>query len=843
MKNFQNFLQKHFPRIYPRLKLFLTRYKALAAFAGVIIVFCFLFVAIQLVLAPHQRVTTYTLPYKQSFIDVTLRNWFTSSGVWDIRTGTLVQTTGGETPNYLTIPMKVPDNISYHASVYITLKKDTKAAGLTFNAQYPDLTGKQQRVYLFHPDASTLQLIAGYMDTTGSFVSQVIVPLDNNTTQFRLDVYVYSDTYQVQLNGQSLIKERPLFYKNGMVGFYCIASAAFNSFDLIASDLPSSGDQVYTSDFDQNPGGAGWLPFSGTWKIANQKMTQTDPTVADAGMGYETSTFSNYLLNVNFSLLTGEGAGVLFNMPSPYQLNGAQVVRYSDQTDALIWGYYDAKGGFFRQGFTNTVVPGTSQHSLKIYSRDTSYDIYLDNQLMSSNIPLQNNRGSVGLITSNATAGFSLVEVFPLFGSDAGTPQVLTPVLSATPTPVRPTRSPTPKVTPTVVPTIPVAVGTAVHTAVSTGVGSAVRTATPTAASTVVTGDKNTYTSNFSGDINASGWKIIRGDWSFSNGSLVQTTQKGNDDAVVYASTMYTNYSVTVSLTHQSGYGAGVLFNMPYSDRLNGAELVRYSDIRPGGLFWGHFDMTGLFVGDGYATVAAPDVDKHTFRIVSNSATFDIYLDDKLIAKGVASQQKLGYVGLLVSNASVAYDQVVIAGTTAVVANNSTNVLDAFSNAKILGGQWNTNGDVITQSVTTIGEYILTSGTYASDYSIEATITLPNGGQTGGGFILNMPNQGSRKGAYIVRLVNGGESVMWGYYDDNSQFQGQGSVNITKANSYDLTVVVHSNTMDVLLNGQTLFKNLKLTTSQGWFGLLAHGGVVKFESIKVTVTNIPGANQ
>ena len=217
MKNYLNPILQHFPRLFQRIKPFIIRNKILAAFAGLIVVFCFLFVAIQFVLAPKQRVTTYTLPYTQTFDAVTLRNWFTKSGVWAIRDSSLVQTVGGEDPNYLTIPLKVPEGISYHASVYITLKKDTKAAGLTFNAQYPDLTTKQHRVYLNRPDANNLQLVAGYMDQTGSFIPQVIVPLTISTTQFRLDVYVYPETYQVQLNGQNVVNQRQLFYKNGMV--------------------------------------------------------------------------------------------------------------------------------------------------------------------------------------------------------------------------------------------------------------------------------------------------------------------------------------------------------------------------------------------------------------------------------------------------------------------------------------------------------------------------------------------------------------------------------------------------------------------------------------------------
>ena len=35
-------------------------------------------------------------------------------------------------------------------------------------------------------------------------------------------VYVLGNTYLVQLNGQTLIDKRPLFYSNGLVGYYAL---------------------------------------------------------------------------------------------------------------------------------------------------------------------------------------------------------------------------------------------------------------------------------------------------------------------------------------------------------------------------------------------------------------------------------------------------------------------------------------------------------------------------------------------------------------------------------------------------------------------------------------------
>ncbi|HNB42124.1 MAG TPA: hypothetical protein PLG52_11535, partial [Anaerolineales bacterium] len=100
--------------------------RVLFSTAAVVVVAIAIFVALQILVAPDQPVTTYTLPYTQTFDEVNLKRWFSDSGVWTIRTGTLMQTVGGEEAGQMHIPLKVPEDAPYHASVFITLKKDTK---------------------------------------------------------------------------------------------------------------------------------------------------------------------------------------------------------------------------------------------------------------------------------------------------------------------------------------------------------------------------------------------------------------------------------------------------------------------------------------------------------------------------------------------------------------------------------------------------------------------------------------------------------------------------------------------------------------------------------------------
>ncbi|HNO92987.1 MAG TPA: hypothetical protein PKJ84_02380, partial [Anaerolineales bacterium] len=148
LKKYFIFLSTHVNAILNRLRTKipgLPSNRVLLSTAGVVVAAGGIFVALQVLVAPDQPVTTYTLPYTQTFDDVNLKRWFSQSGVWTIRTGTLMQTVGGEEAGQMHIPLKVPEDAPYHASVFITLKKDTKQAGLSFNAQYPDLIAKQHR--------------------------------------------------------------------------------------------------------------------------------------------------------------------------------------------------------------------------------------------------------------------------------------------------------------------------------------------------------------------------------------------------------------------------------------------------------------------------------------------------------------------------------------------------------------------------------------------------------------------------------------------------------------------------------------------------------------------------
>ena len=786
--------------------------RVLLSAVGLLIMGALIFVALQVLLAPDQPVTTYTLPYTQNFDDVNLRRWFTHNGVWTIREGKLLQTVGGDDAGQVHIPLKLPEDKAYHASVYITLKKDSKNVGIAFNSQYPDLIEKQQRVYISRINADTLELVAGYVDETGSFTTQAQVPLTVNTTEFRVDLYVFSNTYLVQVNGQRLIENRPLYYTNGMIGFYALGPAVFDTYKLTTAENQNPGDMVYTSDFDQDPGGAGWVPISGAWQIVKGQMLQSDPAVVEAAIGYETSTFENYTLRATFNHLSGQGAGVLFNMPSPYQINGAHIARYSDETDSLIWGYYDAKGVFNRQGFVLISPADKDAHVIQVFSGDNSYDVFLDDTLLARDVPLQSIQGSVGLTTSRSSAGFTLVEVFPLFGAS----QELTPVAQTT----TPTAAPVVQATPTAQAVI-------------------LAKATPLAfdSGLIVGGGTSPYQGVFTGRLSDADWKALSGDWVFQDGNFLQRKKDGYDFAAVYTKQPYRSFSIQVGLTHEEGSGAGLIFNLPYTDRLAGGYLVRFSDRRDNALVWGYFDEFGVYKNQGYADVTHAGADRHTLRVVSSESSYSIYMDDRMVAQSVplVNGQNYGYIGLLTSQTVAVYDEVIVDGVGAIFQGTYNN-FDGFSDQRVVSGKWMLEGNRATQSVADPADYIWNTGVQGSQYTISAKITLPEGNTAGGGFILHMAERGTKNNSYIVRLRDGGTSAWWGSIDSDGKFKGQGSAPVSgTGRTFTFKVVVNVDHMSLFIDNQQIVADVPLPSQDGWIGLVAYGGPVIFEDVKLEV--------
>jgi hypothetical protein len=848
--------------------------RLLVALAVLALLFGVLAFGLLRVIGSRDRIGNFALPFVEDFTTVDVNTWITREGVWSLRQDMLAQIANLEKPAQLYAPYRMPADQPYHLSTYVVFNRSTRTAGVNFNAQYPDLTKKQHQVFIARTEATAadegelpppaMELVAGYTDDSGQFVRQVSAPFELDTVQYRLDIYVLGNSYTVQLNGQTMIERRPLFYPNGMVGFVAEGTARFDTLRITSAETREPGNQVYVSDFESTPGGAGWVPLSGTWELSEGELVQVNPAAQDAVIGYEGSAFENYVVQTSLRHLEGVGGGLLFNMASPYQLNSSYVARFSEQTDSVFWGFFDEKGLFTRQGYFDIAPASKDPHGLTVYVGFDSYDVYLDEQLLVRNVPFQGvtpatsegrSGGHIGLITSRSSVAFARVEVFPLFDNSQmklPQPQPIVADSAAAPAQISATATP-PAATPATPPAAP-ATQAAASTEQSATPAPTNRppaaTPLPPASVQIQQGDLG-WDAEFSGSLGESGWQPISGQWIVANGTLVQNDPNGIDLAISYTDRAFQGFVYEVSFSHNEGQSAGILFNMPFTDRLNGAHMVRYSERRPGGIFWGYFDDEARFVGQGYANVDPPATTRHTLRVVSDIERYSIFLDGVLLASDLPLRQNYGYLGLVTVQSKATFDSIAIDGLETAPAITPVQPLSAAgiytdsttaTDRRVLSGQWEIEQGVYRQLAPDAGDYVLNSGVYASNYRIEADIALPTKPDAGAGFTIHMPERGQRNGATVVRFINGGDGLFWGVFDASGIFLGRGSVTLPEKaegdNLHRLLVDVRGNVMDILVDDESVAEEIVLPRSEGWVGLVAYGGPVTFTNLQITVGGI-----
>ncbi len=781
---------------------------------------------------PPEPFNTYALPYSQGFEEVVITRWFAGGGDWAIRDEALMQSDESVEAAQIFIPHWLVKGQPYRYSAQISLSDTAQAAGLNFNAQYPRIYSNHHRAIVVRNrnNGDQLELIAGYVDEVDGFQRQVSVPIPTEMQTLRLDVVVHEDTYDVQLNGQTMLEKRPLVYHDGLLGMYAAGGPA--SFDNVsvttAEDAAYSveivevesglsdaghyvaGDLVYTSQFAGVSGGTGWIPFSGTWSVENGALTQSDTTGYDLGIGYEGEVFQMYALQVSLSHIEGSGGGVLFNMATPYQHLGAHMVRYSDSADGVFWGYFESNGDFIGQGYANVQAPSNSAHTFRILSGAKTYTIYLDDHIIARDIPLVRNYGYIGLITSRSAVSYHLVEMFGLL-SDLGAETGEAPVVRDTPVA---TTGNAIFIEPKPIPT---------------------RTARIVASDLVYTGD-------LVGASSDAGWIPISGEWQVADGLLTQVDPTGYDYAIGYEGNTFQSYALQVSLAHLEGVGGGVLFNMPQPYQLNGSHMVRYSD-GADAIFWGYYDDTGDFVGQGYANVQAPGDAGHTFKITSADSSYAIDVDGQPVARDIPLVRNSGHIGLLTAHSAAAFGpiEVFTLGGQAEQPIRGTETSNLLGNLRIVSGDWAIDGSTIRQNSVETADFIVSTGVFAGVYSLETTITLPDDPElanVGGGIIFHMPDQDSKKNAHMVRLVGSSGGAFWGYFDENEVFIGQGWTTVSDAaasTTYNLKVSIQYDTYDLFINGENVANDIQLRRRDGWIGLLSYAGPVVFSDIQVTV--------
>lgn len=356
-------------------------------------------------------------------------------------------------------------------------------------------------------------------------------------------------------------------------------------------------------------------------------------------------------------------------------------------------------------------------------------------------------------------------------------------------------------------------------------------------------------------------YRPFGGDWELKDAALVQINTVGLDLGTVIPIEIPDDqpYSYSVDIQHVGGSeGGGILFNLQNDTSRQQSHMLRFNvDAGDTYLIWGYFGDDSDFMGQGSYLVSNPD-DVRRLGVQVGTDTFNITLNDAVIAPDIPLQYPHGSVGMITSASQVVFDNVEIApwtaSTTTVVENPTTppdttaetvttttaSFVDAFegdggtSTWQPFSGEWSFINGGLRQTLT--DGFDLSAGntnTFTMPYRYRVTFRHEQG--QGGGLLFNMAQSNSQTNAHMVRYVHDAPFLTWGYFDDNGVYQGQGSVEVPAPaqNIHTLEVVVNPTAYDIILDNVPVATAIPVMQTGEHIGLTSAQSVTHFEQVEV----------
>lgn len=627
----------------------------------------------------------------------------------------------------------------------------------------------------------------------GTWNERGAVSLAANTPQHKLTFHIQPTTVRSVIVPFGLMLLALIVLNIGLYQWLGTQSTA-----TVAYQMP------YFNEFPDESTTEGFVYLAGDWEVRDETLVQISPNGFDliATIPFAIPAEQPYEHEVTMRFLTeNRGGGLLFNVQQVASRQRSHMVRF-DNTDGrlrLFWGYFDNESNFFGQGDAEIgeLPPLEETIILTVQVNRDTFNLLVDGTVVATEVPLEYRGGNVGLTTSNTQVAFDNMRVMEWAPGDTS-PVVAAPVDNTAP--VAPESEP-----------------------VST-------TALPALDGDILMRD------NFSSAADGEPvWSTMSGQWQFINGAFVQQQTDAFDLSAAYLPRTFSDYIYRVVLEHAEGQGGGVLFNLPSTDSIAGGQMVRFAhdaDI----LMWGRFNENGDFIGEGSSEVPTPSTAPQTLVIHSRTDTYDIVLNDRLIVENIPQSRSEGYVGLTASQSVVRFLEVDVLGTS------TQEVIDAGDGVelRVISGDWASVDGVTVQRDTAETDFIAGVGVYAERFSASIGVQLPDTedfNNAGGGIIFRMSERNDPAQGYMVRF-NGPDEIMWGRYDADGVFEGQGSTAVTPdaAREFqELTITEQNNSYAIAVNGETLIENIPLEDGGGWIGLISFRGDVAFSPLQLSL--------
>ncbi|PDV97099.1 hypothetical protein [Candidatus Chloroploca asiatica] len=345
-------------------------------------------------------------------------------------------------------------------------------------------------------------------------------------------------------------------------------------------------------------------------------------------------------------------------------------------------------------------------------------------------------------------------------------------------------------------------------------------------------------------------WRSLAGDWVMTNGVYTQRNADGYDFLSLVDLPPQAHYSFETRLRLDRGsMGGGIIYNVPDLTRRNGGQLVDFDE---SGTFlrWGHYDAAGSYLYDGGIALdpGIGDGQWHTLRVVTHGATSTIWFDEREIAQ-ISNLSVAGHVGLSTSQAQVSFDDVaVLALPEGVVAPPRTvsspvrtsmvSLIDDFDDGdakgwQVLNGTWQNLEGTYRQTSTSGADLSSVSLFQGENYT--ATIRLKRlDGSMGGGLIFNMARRDSKTNSQIVNYTQDGKALQWGHFDEGGNFVFEGSAEVPDGGDdawHTLVLGIADGKLTIMLDGELIASEVKLTYTSGYVGLLASNSSVAFDDV------------
>ena len=923
--------------------------KKAALFVAVLFIFN---LALYILLSPRTVDSRYTGFYTDEFVKFNEEDWFDIEGDWDVNDGRLYQNSFVAVNPALMLSLQAQPENTVYFSADVEIGNRGDGAGIRFNMWSPEQIARSHRVAITRQEDEAF-LTGGYYADSLDFIPQFKLPLGGpfqENSHATITVISDQESYDVYLNNELVVLDVPAMYPPGWHGL----SAAGNTvaFDRMEIDIegssnsPSQGNvasKIFNRstedeeiDLDEpvsipiegkdlilasstQPEESGWLPYNGIWSARNGSLIQSMWQQVDARAVYE-SPFKSYRLEIDlWHPQTPGGGGVIFGMESVDSLANAYLMRFSDDGSGFFLGRYDDKGLFDGMEFMPLDMVGTKVQTLGIINSGSQFEISLNGEPIFKKLPHDGEPSYFGLVSNQTEVAYERIFITP-YNRPKTVDIIETDGDEDEDSKGQETNADEAKSS---------------ETAPSNADDSkTVEEQSAPSSSFTLSDELNNITgepffqSTFLGSLGDTKWIPFRGDWSISDGALLQTNKEGFDFAIGY-NEPYENYVLRSQFRHIEGQGGGVLFGMTRPDSRNRSHVVRY-DSGQNAILFGHFDENGQFIAQGGEAVGAPLDRIHQLDIVKNSESYDIYVDGLKLIGDIPLISNGPHIGLTSSTSIVKFESVEVfplnpadpnsqeeaaatnitpptatpaptstpeaaAGSSnqtdqtnsddetdeapleetptaeteqptsppAVDEPEPTDQADASGDASIeeeqeegtaestffnaadllfIAGDWAVEGSTVVQSSPDMFDQVLGLNQFGRQFELDVTLTMiddPDISNVGGGIIFNAPNPDSKNEGQIVRFLNGGSEIIWGYFDENGRFNGQGGggVGLLPGTKQTIGIRVNETTFDIVVNDTPVATDLELrSTEGGYLHLITFRGDVVFHEVEFTDT-------